>query len=326
MTRHVLVTGGAGYIGSHTCKALAKAGFLPVTLDNLIYGHEWAVKWGPLVKGNIQDKTVLDDLFVTFHPVAVLHFAAYAYVGESITHPGKYYDNNVVGTLALLEAMHKHGCRQLVFSSTCATYGVPEMLPITEETPQKPINPYGKSKWMIEQILEDFQRAYGLEYIALRYFNAAGADPENEIGEDHDPEPHLLPLIIKSALDQKSHVEIYGTDYPTPDGTAIRDYIHVADLAEAHVFALDYLLNGGTSVALNLGTGMGYSVREMIQAVEKVGGVTVAAKEMPRRPGDPPSLVAEPSKAKKLLGWQARFPDVHDAVNTAWRWHQSRMK
>jgi UDP-glucose-4-epimerase GalE len=326
MTRHVLVTGGAGYIGSHTCKALAKAGFLPVTLDNLIYGHEWAVKWGPLVKGNIQDKTVLDDLFVTFHPVAVLHFAAYAYVGESITHPGKYYDNNVVGTLALLEAMHKHGCRQLVFSSTCATYGVPEMLPITEETPQKPINPYGKSKWMIEQILEDFQRAYGLEYIALRYFNAAGADPENEIGEDHDPEPHLLPLIIKSALDQKSHVEIYGTDYPTPDGTAIRDYIHVADLAEAHVFALDYLLNGGTSVALNLGTGMGYSVREMIQAVEKVGGVTVAAKEMPRRPGDPPSLVAEPSKAKKLLGWQARFPNVHDAVNTAWRWHQSRMK
>src|SRR5882762_25309 len=250
----VLVTGGAGYIGSHTCKALAAAGFFPVSIDNLVYGLEWAAKWGPLIKGDINDRDLLEQVFITYKPVAVLHFAAFAYVGESVNSPDKYYRNNVTGTLTLLDVMLGHGCNNLIFSSTCATYGNPLILPITEDHEQRPINPYGWSKLMIEQIMRDYGRAYDLRFVSLRYFNAAGADPDGEIGEDHDPETHLIPLAIEAALGRRPGLDIYGTDYPTPDGTAIRDYIHVADLAEAHLLALDHLKSGTPRLQLNLGT------------------------------------------------------------------------
>ena len=253
----ILVTGGAGYVGSHACKALSENGFLPITVDNLVYGHEWAVKWGPLVRGDISDRAVLDHVFSTYKPAAVLHFAAFAYVGESVISPDKYYRNNVAGTITLLDAVRDHGCSRLVFSSTCATYGIPHKIPIKEDHEQKPINPYGWSKLMIEQILRDYEKAYGLHHAILRYFNAAGADPEGEIGEDHDPETHLIPLTILAALGQRKYIEIYGTDYPTHDGTAIRDYIHVTDLANVHVRALQHLVQGKGSLCLNVGTGSG---------------------------------------------------------------------
>ncbi len=324
-TPTVLVTGGAGYIGSHTCKALAAAGFTPVTVDNLVYGHEWAVKWGPLLKGDIQDGVRLDQAFDVYKPVAVIHFAAFAYVGESVASPDKYYGNNVAGTIALLNAMRRHQCRNLVFSSTCATYGVPQTVPIREDHEQRPINPYGWSKLMVEQIIRDYERAYGMRHVVLRYFNAAGADPEKQIGEDHDPETHLIPLVIQTVMKQRGYVEIFGTDYPTPDGTAIRDYIHVSDLATAHVLALQYLLDGEGSVAVNLGTGQGHSVLEVIRAVEAVSGAKVSARQSPRRAGDPPSLVADPSRAAATLGWRARFDSIDPIVESAFRWHQSRL-
>jgi len=324
MDKTILVTGGAGYIGSHTCKALKKAGYTPVTLDNMVYGHDWAVKWGPLVRGDILNAADLDGVFSIYKPVGVLHFAAFAYVGESVQNPAKYYHNNVTGTLSLLDAMRRHGCGHIVFSSTCATYGVPQSLPIPEDHPQHPINPYGWSKLMIEQILRDYEHAYGLSHAALRYFNAAGADPDGEIGEDHDPETHLIPLVIHAALGLRKHIEIFGTDYDTPDGTAVRDYIHVTDLADAHVSAISRLLDKGASMMLNLGTGVGNTVRQVIEAVERVSGRTVPVKEGPRRAGDPPALYANAGGAGTLLGWTPRLSDIDATVETAWRWHEKR--
>ena len=319
----VLVTGGAGYVGSHACKALAENGFLPVTIDNLVYGHEWAVKWGPLIKGDINDRKLLDQVFTTYAPLAVLHFAAFAYVGESVVSPDRYYRNNVVGTITLLDAISAHGCRNLVFSSTCATYGIPRTVPIREEDEQKPINPYGWSKLMIEQIIRDYERAYGIRHATLRYFNAAGADPEGELGEDHDPETHLIPLVIDAAFGRRPYIEIYGVDYPTADGTAIRDYIHVTDLAAVHVLALQHLLKGKESLSLNVGTGRGYSVREVIEAVESSSTLKVPVRESARRAGDPPVLVAEPSLAFNVLGWQPQFTDIRGTVESALHWHRS---
>lgn len=320
----VLVTGGAGYVGSHACKALAAGGFLPITIDSLVYGHEWAVRWGPLINGDICDRDLLDHVFATYKPLAVLHFAAFAYVGESVIAPDKYYRNNVAGTIALLGAMRDHGCRNLVFSSTCATYGIPHTFPIAEDQEQRPINPYGWGKLMIEQIMRDYERAYGIRHASLRYFNAAGADPDGEIGEDHDPETHLIPLVIQAAVGQRPYVEIFGTDYATADGTAIRDYIHVTDLAGVHVLALQHLLKGKESLFLNVGTGRGYSVREVIKAVQSVTMRQVPVRESPRRAGDPPVLVAEPARVVTTLGWRPRYSDINSTVESVVRWYQSR--
>ena len=324
MSEAVLVTGGAGYIGSQTCKLLAQSGFLPVTYDNLIYGHRHAVKWGPFVEGDLADKELLLKTIDEFDIQAVIHFAAYAYVGESMEEPDKYFRNNVINALNLLEALHLKKIKNIVFSSTCATYGVPDTVPIDEDHVQNPVNPYGETKLFFEKALHWHDVAYGLKFVALRYFNAAGADPETEIGEDHTPETHLIPLVIESALGQRPHVEIYGTDYATEDGTAVRDYIHVLDLADAHVRALRYLQDDGESVALNLGTGCGSSVREVITAVEKNSGLQVPYKESPRRAGDPPVLVAKADKAKQVLGWQARHSDLDNIVKTAWAWSKKQ--
>ncbi len=318
----MIVTGGAGYIGSHTCKALAGAGYLPVAYDNFCYGHEWAVKWGPLERGDILDRTRLDEVFEQYRPDAIIHFAAFAYVNESVTDPGKYYRNNVAGSLNLLQAMQDWGIPWIVFSSTCATYGSPDQLPISEEAPQRPVNPYGASKLMVERMLADFQNAYGIVWTALRYFNAAGADPDNEIGEDHDPETHLLPLVLDAACGRRPSVTIFGTDYDTPDGTCIRDYIHVSDLANAHVLALQAIERGVPSGACNLGNGRGFSVREVIAAVERVSGLTVPTILGERRIGDPAALVSDASKARKTLGWQPKISELDEIVRTAWAWHQ----
>lgn len=317
---NVLVTGGAGYIGSHTAKALHRAGFTPIVLDNLSMGHAWAVKWGPLVQADLADREALLSAMRAHRVEAVIHFAASAYVGESMQNPAKYFRNNVTGTLNLLEAMQEAGVRHLVFSSSCATYGIPQELPIPEEHPQQPINPYGESKLMGERLLRWFGECHGLGWVALRYFNAAGADPEGELGEEHEPETHLIPLVIGAALGVRGPVRVFGTDYPTPDGTAIRDYIHVSDLAQAHLRALEYLVQGGASQAFNLGTGVGHSVLEVIQTVERLGGRQVPFEEAPRRPGDPPVLVARAQKAASELGWKAQF-SPEEIIGTAWRWH-----
>jgi UDP-arabinose 4-epimerase len=319
--RAILVTGGAGYIGSHTCKALARAGDLPVTLDNMVHGHKAAVRWGPLVDGDIRDRSLVERTIREHRVDAVVHFAGHAYVGESMRDPGKYFGNNVAGSLALLEAVQACGVGCIVFSSTCATYGIPESLPIGDEHPQRPINPYGESKLFVERALHWYGVAHGLRSVALRYFNAAGADPDGEIGEDHDPETHLIPLAIGAALGTGAPLQIYGTDYSTPDGTAVRDYVHVADLADAHVRALDYLDAGGESTAFNLGTGRGHSVREVIVAVEQVARCELPRREAPRRQGDPPSLVAAPGRSRELLGWVPRRSDLEAIIATAWRWH-----
>ena len=315
----ILIVGGAGYIGSQTAKRVAQAGLKPVVFDNLVYGHKWAVKWGPLVVGDLADGALIKDVLEQYEVTAVVHFAAYAYVGESVVHPRKYYRNNVAGTLNLLDAMIDVGVRDIVFSSTCATYGAPARVPIDEQHAQSPVNPYGETKLAIERALFSYQRAYPIRFAALRYFNAAGADPDGEIGEDHDPETHLIPLAIEAALGGKG-LEIYGTDYPTPDGTAIRDYIHVQDLADAHVAALEKLRGGASRLFVNLGTGRGHSVREVIAAVEKVSGKKVPARESGRRAGDPPALVADPRLAADVLGWQARIPGIETIVEHAWRW------
>lgn len=320
--RTVLVTGGAGYIGSHACKALARAGYLPVTYDSLIYGHEWAVKWGPLERGDILDRMRLDEVIAHYRPSAIMHFAAFAYVGESVTNPGKYYSNNVAGSLNLLEAARDHGIDQFVFSSTCATYGMPDRLPITEDTPQNPINPYGASKLMVERMLTDFGTAHGLRSIALRYFNAAGADPDGEIGESHDPETHLVPLVLDAASGRRADVTIFGTDYQTPDGTCVRDYIHVADLASAHVKAVEALEANSATDVFNLGNGQGFSVVDVVQSVEQVTGLKVPVTRGPRRAGDPAALISDATKAKTVLGWDPRFAGLERIVGTAWVWHQ----
>ncbi len=320
----VLVTGGAGYVGAHSCKALSQAGYLPVVYDNLVYGHEDAVRWGPLERGDVADRARLDAVIEMHHPVAVMHFAAFAYVGESVTDPGKYYRNNVCGTLALMEAMLAHGLDKLVFSSTCATYGEPRQVPIRENEPQQPINPYGRSKLMVEQMLADFERAHGLKSAMLRYFNAAGASPDGEIGERHDPETHLIPLALDAAAEKGPALTVHGEDYSTPDGTCVRDYIHVGDLADAHVCALNYLQDDGTTRAFNLGTGAGVSVREILDAVERVTGRRVPHHVGARRPGDPPVLVADASRAGVELGWAPAMSDIDTIITTAWAWHQRR--
>jgi len=320
MSQSILVTGGAGYVGSHACKALANAGYRPVVYDNLSRGHREAVRWGPLVEGELHDTGRLAATLRQHQVAAVMHFAAFAYVGESMTEPETYYRNNVGGTLALLAAMREAGVATIVFSSTCAVYGMPEHLPIRETTAKAPLNPYGETKLAIERALSWYAGAYGLRYLALRYFNAAGADPDGEIGEDHEPETHLIPRVLRAALGTGEPVEIYGTDYPTPDGTAIRDYIHVSDLADAHVRGLGHLASGGESAALNLGTGSGCSVRQVIDAVERIGGRPVPRREAPRRPGDPPELVADPALARARLGWQPRYSDLDAIIGTTLAW------
>src|SRR6516162_2789675 len=322
MSQSVLVTGGAGYIGSHACKVLARAGYQPVVFDNLSRGHREAVRWGPLIEGDLADRNRLIMALETHRIMAVMHFAAFAYVGESVADPAMYYRNNLGGSLSLMEAMRETGVDKIVFSSSCATYGIPAGSPIRETAPQLPVNPYGETKLAIERALHWYGEAYRLRSVSLRYFNAAGADPEGEIGELHEPETHLIPLVLQTALEQRACVDIYGTDYPTADGTAIRDYIHVEDLAEAHLRALEYLSAGGESAALNLGTGTGRSVREVIAAVEAVSGRTVAWRAAERRPGDPPVLVADPSRAAERLGWQAHRSDLQTIIRTAYSWHE----
>ncbi len=323
----ILVTGGAGYIGSHTVLALKQADYDVIILDNLVYGHRDLVEKVlkvELVVGDTGDRALLDDLFKTRNIAAVMHFSAYAYVGESVTDPAKYYRNNVLGTLTLLEAMLAASIKKFVFSSTCATYGVPEIIPIPENHPQNPINPYGATKLMVERILSDFDVAYGLKSVRFRYFNAAGADSKGLLGEDHNPETHLIPLVLLTALGKRDSISIFGTDYPTPDGTCIRDYIHVSDLADAHVLGLEYLLKGGDSEVFNLGNGSGFSVKEVIAAAEQVTGLPIAVQECDRRPGDPPSLIGSGEKARKVLNWQPQYPSIKDIVTHAWQWHQQR--
>lgn len=321
---NILVTGGAGYIGSHACKALAQAGYSPIAYDNLVYGHPWAVKWGPLELGDIVDRSRLNEVIKQYQPKAVMHFAAYAYVGESVQDPGKYYRNNVVGTLTLLEAMRDHGIDKLIFSSTCATYGIPESTPITEDHPQQPINPYGMSKLMIEQILRDFDRAHGLRSISLRYFNAAGADLDGEIGESHDPETHLIPLVLEAASGKRPAITVFGNDYDTLDGTCIRDYIHVSDLADAHVLALQEVEIGAQTTAYNLGNGQGFSVREVIEVAKRVTHQTVPFETGPRRAGDAARLVGDSTLARAELGWQPKYSELDQIILTAWLWHNGK--
>ncbi|WP_431857379.1 UDP-glucose 4-epimerase GalE [Azospirillum sp.] len=316
-----LVTGGAGYIGSHICKLLARRGHRPVTYDNLSRGHRGAVRWGPLEEGDLNDAARLREVLHRWRPDGVFHFAALAYVGESTGDPGLYYRNNVVGTLSLLEAMRDAGVERIVFSSTCATYGLP-VRPLIEETdPQRPINPYGRSKLMVESMLRDFAAAYGTRPLIVRYFNAAGADPEGEIGERHDPEPHAVPLAIQAARGRIPRFQVLGTDYDTPDGSAVRDYVHVWDLAEAHCAAMERLESGHSGEAVNLGTGVGTSVLELLAAVGRVSGRRVPVAHAARRPGDPPSLVANAGHANAVLGWRPRYRGIDDIVRTAWDWH-----
>ncbi|HEY1612989.1 MAG TPA: UDP-glucose 4-epimerase GalE [Rhizomicrobium sp.] len=321
-TAPVLVTGGAGYVGSHACCALKAAGFVPVTYDNLQRGHRELVQFGPLEIGDILDGDRLLDVIDRYRPQAVMHFAALAYVGESVNEPGLYYRNNFAGALSVLEAMQKRGLKHFVFSSTCATYGTPERQPMTEDLPQRPINPYGHSKLMVEQALRDFDAAYGIRSVALRYFNACGAHPSGAIGEMHEPETHLIPRVLMAAAGEIDAIDVFGTDYPTPDGTAIRDYVHVCDLADAHVAAIGYLARGGATTALNLGTGRGHSVREVIDSVARVTGHTPSCRFGDRRPGDPPMLVADARRARDVLGFAPKWTDLDRIVESAWTWHQ----
>ena len=322
MTQTVLVTGGAGYVGSHACKALARHGFMPVVYDNLSYGHADSVRWGPLERGDILDRARLDEVIGVHRPAAIMHFAAFIAVGESVTDPGKYYRNNVAGALNLIEAARDHGIGAFVFSSTAAVYGIPDLVPIPENAPKRPINPYGHSKWMVETMLRDFGAAHGLKSTSLRYFNAAGADPDGETGERHEPETHLIPLALDAVAGNGRPLTVFGEDYPTADGTCIRDYIHVADLAEAHVAALRALLGGADSNAYNLGTGNGFTVRQVIEAVEQATGRMVPHGIGPRRTGDPAALVADPSAANRDLDWRPAMSDLDSIVATAWAWHQ----
>ena len=323
----ILVTGGAGYIGSHAVLALKRAGYGVVVLDNLVYGHRELVEQVlqvELIVGDTNDRPLLDELFAKHNIAAVMHFSAYAYVGESVTDPIKYYRNNVVGTLTLLEAMLAASVKSFVFSSTCATYGVPKTVPIPEDHPQSPINPYGMTKLMVERILADFDVAYGLKSVCFRYFNAAGADPTGLLGEDHNPETHLIPLVLMAAMGKRESVSIFGTDYPTPDGTCIRDYIHVTDLADAHILGAEYLLQGGDSSFFNLGNGNGFSVKQVIDTAKTVTGRDIKVVESHRRPGDPPMLVGSSDKARKTLGWNPHYPALEQILNHAWQWHQRR--
>jgi len=319
----VLVVGGAGYIGSHTCLELANKGFEPIVYDNLSNGHEEFVKWGVLEKGDIRDRQRLDEVLARHKPRAILHFAAMIEVGESVKDPVSFYDNNVIGTLTLLSAALAAGVEAFVFSSTCATYGLPESVPIDEQHRQAPINPYGRTKWVCEQALKDYGQYKGLRSVILRYFNAAGADPEGRIGEWHEPETHAIPLAIDAALGRRQSFKIFGTDYDTRDGTCVRDYIHVLDLADAHVRAVEYLLAGGDSVELNLGTGTGTTVKELLTAIADVSGREFNIDRVERREGDSTTLVANNDKARDILGWVPQY-DLSDITRTAWNWHSRR--
>ncbi|MDE4305398.1 UDP-glucose 4-epimerase GalE [Phaeobacter gallaeciensis] len=316
----ILVTGGAGFIGSQSCKALKMAGYLPVVFDNLSTGHAEAVRFGPFVKGDIRDQDAVAAAISKHKITAILHFAASAYVGESVQHPNAYYDNNVGGMISLLKAASATGIKRIVFSSSCATYGVPETLPIVETTPQRPINPYGRTKLIGEQMLEDLAHVTDLTFACLRYFNAAGADPEGELGEQHDPETHLVPLALMAASGRREVLSIFGDDYPTPDGTCIRDYIHVADLARAHVLALQHLMQGKPSIKLNLGSGRGHSILEIVRAIEAKTGRKLPIRIEPRRAGDPPSLTADPSRAAEVLGFRAELSSLDQIIEDAAPW------
>ncbi|MBF0333095.1 MAG: UDP-glucose 4-epimerase GalE [Alphaproteobacteria bacterium] len=320
----VLVVGGAGYVGGQTCKALASAGFAPVVYDDLSNGHDWAVRWGPFERGDLRDEARLVAVIERHRPVAVVHFAALIEAGISVVDPARFYDINVAGTLALLNAMRRTGLARLVFSSTAAVYGAPRELPIPESHPLAPVNPYGRTKLAVEWMLGDFARAYGIGWVALRYFNAAGADPDGEIGEAHDPETHLIPLALDAAAGRRPEIAVFGSDYPTPDGTCVRDYVHVADLASAHLLALAHLDRGGASGAYNLGNGAGFSVAQVIEAAGRVVGRPVPTRMAPRRVGDPPRLVSDSSRARAELGWRPARPDLDVMIADAWRWHRKR--
>jgi UDP-glucose 4-epimerase len=317
---NILVVGGAGYIGSHMVKMLARAGHRVTTLDNLATGHADAVRYGEFVQGDMADTALLDRLLASSRFDAVMHFAAFSLVGESMTYPAKYYRNNVANTLNLLDAMVRHGVQYFIFSSTAATFGEPVRMPMDESHPQQPINPYGRSKLMVEQILEDYDRAYGLKSTALRYFNAAGADPEGEIGERHDPETHLIPLILQAASGRREAITVFGTDYDTPDGTCIRDYIHVQDLCEAHLLGLERMMETGESARYNLGNGNGFSVKEVIDTAREVTGLDIPIQYGEHRPGDPARLVADATTARRDLGWTPKFDALGTIIEHAWAW------
>ncbi len=318
----ILIVGGAGYIGSHANKALHKKGYKTVVFDNLSTGHKEFVKWGKFFKGDLADKKRLRECFKKYCIKAVMHFSAFAYVGESVKDPAKYYINNVSNTLNLLEIMREHNVKHFIFSSTAATYGEPVKIPINEKHSQNPINPYGRTKKIIEDILKDYSHAYGLKYIALRYFNAAGCDADGEIGELHNPETHLIPLVLDVAIGKRRNIKIFGADYKTPDGSCVRDYIHVADLADAHIKALEYLFKGGKSDCFNLGNGKGFSVKEVIETARKITCKKIPIIETKRRAGDPAVLIASSAKAKKILGWKPQFNRLSFIIETAWNWHK----
>jgi len=319
----IVVTGGAGYIGSHTAKYLAEQGLQPVVIDNLTTGHRPGLRRWPLIECDIADRDILLKVFDEYSVDSVIHFAASCYVGESMARPSDYFRNNVTKTLSLLDTMYEAGVKNFVFSSTCATYGIPADTPITEDFPQLPVNPYGESKLFVERALKWYGKAYGLKWVALRYFNAAGADPEGQLGERHDPETHLIPLAILAALGAGPELSIYGSDYPTPDGSAVRDYIHVNDLASAHLRALEYLRAGGASGSFNLGTGRGHSVFEVVKAVEAATGRPLPVRVVDRRAGDPPALVADPRRAHDVLGWVPQHSTLDEIIATAHRWHKA---
>jgi len=322
----VLVTGGAGFVGSHACKALSRHGFTPVVYDNLSHGHEDAVRWGPLERGDLLDRTRLGEVIAAHNPAAIMHFAAFIAVGESVTDPGKYYRNNVAGSLSLMEATRDHGIKAFVFSSTAAVYGLPEVVPIPEGAPKLPINPYGHSKWMVECMLRDFGEAHGLKSMALRYFNAAGADPDGETGERHDPETHLIPLALDAAAGDGKPLTVFGEDYDTPDGTCIRDYIHVSDLAQAHSVALAHLRRGGPAMTFNCGYGHGYSVLDVIGAIERVIGRKLPVRMVGRRPGDPVNLVADVGRIHSTLEWKPQLNNLDTIVSHALAWERQLLE
>ncbi|MGI9055056.1 MAG: UDP-glucose 4-epimerase GalE [Pyrinomonadaceae bacterium] len=321
----ILVTGGAGYIGSVAVEDLIKQGEKVVVIDNLVYGHRKAVdSYIPFYEGNIGDKNLLRKILSDHRIEACMHFSAYAYVGESVEQPQKYYENNFVQTLNLLDVLIENDIKKFIFSSTCATYGEPQYIPIDERHPQNPVNPYGMTKFMVERLLQDYDAAYGLKFVSLRYFNACGAS--GGCGEDHDPETHLIPLVLFAAQGRRESISIFGDDYPTPDGTAIRDYIHISDLSQAHLLALEHLRKGGASEFINLGNGTGFSVREVVEAARKITGREIKAEIAPRRAGDPSRLVADAEKARKILGWKPQFPEIEKIIESAWRWHEANPK
>ncbi len=318
----ILVVGGAGYIGSHVNKELNKRGYETIVYDNLLYGHIESVKWGNFILGDIGDLDQLRLVFTRYNIEAVMHFSAFIQVGESVKLPEKYYINNVKNTLNLLQVMLETGTKYFIFSSTAAVYGIPKKTPITEDHPLNPINPYGKTKLTVERILEDYNNAYDFNSVSLRYFNASGADPDIEIGEKHNPETHLIPLILDAAIGRRDDIKIFGTDYTTPDGTCIRDYIHVTDLADAHIRALEHLMNGGKSDIFNLGNGMGFSVNEVIEKAKQITGKDFTVTKTERREGDPPILTASPDKAKNKLHWHTKYSELDNIIKTAWEWHK----